>query len=320
MWFRIVARRVSALHHRARRLARADLALDRLERQRLVVSHSVHVHHPRAPGRRLHEAAVRDLPAALGVERALLELGEHPAVGALGHAQDGVRLGRLVAHEARLEAGLAGEAHHVLVLRVDLSATAGVGSRARARAAGARGLARALHQLLEPLVVHREALLGEQLLGHLVGEAEGVVQLEGVLRRDPGGAVRLRLCDQLVQQALALLERAAEALLLGARPALDRGPLALQIGVGVLHGVAHALAHAHEEGLVDAEHVPLLDRAAHDAAQHVAALLVRGHHAVGQQDRRAAAVVGDDPQRARGREVVAVLLARRAPLPTRSAG
>ena len=42
-----------------------------------------------------------------------------------------------------------------------------------------------LHQLLEALVVHREPLLGEQLLGEVVGESVGVVQLEGFLRVDP---------------------------------------------------------------------------------------------------------------------------------------
>ena len=133
MWLRIVASRAVALDDRPRRLPRAELALDRLERQRLVVAEPVDVHHPRAPGRRLHQPAVRDLAAALRVERALLELGQHPAVGALRHAQNGVRLGRLVADEARPEAGVAGEAQHVLVLHVHLSATAGVGSRARAR-------------------------------------------------------------------------------------------------------------------------------------------------------------------------------------------
>ena len=37
--------------------------------------------------------------------------------------------------------------------------------------------------------------------------------------------------------------------------------------------------------------------AADDAAQHVAALLVRRHHAVGDEERHRAAVLGEDPQR-----------------------
>ena len=172
---------LGALDDRLGRLARPELALERLQRERLVVAEPVHVDHARAPAGRLDQAAVGDLAAALGVERRLLELGQHPAVGALGDAQHGVRLGRLVADEARAEAGVAGEAQHLVVAHVQLAA----GARGRVRAAAPRHLARLLHQLLEALVVDRQALLGEQLLGHLVGEAVGVVQAEGVLRRRP---------------------------------------------------------------------------------------------------------------------------------------
>src|SRR3712207_7579886 len=45
--------------------------------------------------------------------------------------------------------------------------------------AAARDLAGALHQLVEALVVDGQALVGEQLLGQLVGEAVGVVEAEG---------------------------------------------------------------------------------------------------------------------------------------------
>ena len=94
--------------------------------------------------------------------------------------------------------------------------------RRAAPAARARHLARLLHKLLEALVVHRQALLREQLLRELVGEAVGVVQPERVLRVHPRGLVALRALDDLREQALALLERAAEALLLRRRPLLDR--------------------------------------------------------------------------------------------------
>ena len=84
--------------------------------------------------------------------------------------------------------------------------------RGRGSHPGARALL--LHQLLEALVVYREPLLGEQLLGQVVGEAVGVVELEGVLRVDPGGAVLVRMADQVREHLRAALERAAEALLL----------------------------------------------------------------------------------------------------------
>ena len=139
----------------------------------------------------------------------------------LERAEPRLRLGCLVAHEAAREAGGARELDHL--------ARGPRRHRALDRRRG-RALAGALHQLLEALVVHRQALLGEQLLGQLVGEAVGVVQLEGVLGGDPGGLVLLRSRDQLVEQPLALVERAAEALLLGRRPLEDRVALVVSSG------------------------------------------------------------------------------------------
>src|SRR5918999_271104 len=297
VWLRIVASRAARST-----LARAEVTLDRLECERLVVAEAVHVHHPRTPARRLDQAGVGHLPAALRIEGRLLELREHPAVGALGHPQHGVRLGGLVTHEPGAEPGPPGEAHHVVVLHVHLVA----GARGGGRLPAARHLARLLHQLLEALVVHGQALLREQLPRHLVGESVGVVQLERVLGRDPGRLLVPGALDEVGQHPLAVLEGAAEALLLRARPALDGRPLALQLGIGVAHHLGHAFVERREERVLEAEHAPLLHRGAHDPPQDVAALLVRGHHAVRHEEGRAAAVVGEDRERARGGEVLPV--------------
>ena len=64
MWLRIVASRSS--RSTIARTLTPDLAFDGLERERLVVTHAVDVDHPRAAGRSLHQAAVRDLAAASG--------------------------------------------------------------------------------------------------------------------------------------------------------------------------------------------------------------------------------------------------------------
>ena len=58
-----------------------------------------------------------------------------------------------------------------------------------------------------------------------------------------------------------------------------------------------------KNGSVVAELVAVADRAADDPAQHVAAALVAGQHAVGDQERAGADVVGDDAQRAVDRQV-----------------
>ena len=93
----------------------------------------------------------------------------------------------------------------------------------------------------------------------------------------------LRLGDQAVEQLGAAVERAAEALLLVADPAHDRLAARHELRMGVGGDLDRALGEAAEVGRLEAEHAALLDRAAHDPAQDVAAVLVRGHDAVGDQ-------------------------------------
>src|SRR5438128_7566963 len=96
-----------------------------------------------------------------------------------------------------------------------------------AQSTGARPLSLLVHQLVEAGVVDCEPLLLEQLLGQVVGEAVGVVKLEGILGGDPGSALALRTRDHLSQEPGALLERVPEALLLCGKPFVNRAPLAL---------------------------------------------------------------------------------------------
>ena len=56
-----------------------------------------------------------------------------------------------------------------------------------------------------------------------------------------------------------------------------------------------------QERLGAAELLAVAHRAPHDLAQHVAAPLVRRHHAVGDEERRRAHVIGDDAHRDVGR-------------------
>ena len=118
------------------------------------------------------------------------------------------------------------------------------------------------------------------------------MQLEGLRRGD------LALREQVVELAQALLERAAEPLLLGDDPLEDVLALGLELGVGLAHRLDDRVDVARQERVLHPGAVPLLDRAAHDAAQDVAAVLVGGHDAVGDEERHAARVVGEDPQRA----------------------
>ena len=116
----------------------------------------------------------------------------------------------------------------------------------------------------------------------------------------PGSAVcalRPQALDLLLHLAGAVGDGREELLLLG----LDGGDRGLA-GRGELQvGAAHHLAqHRHQlvqERLLEAQAHAVAHRAAEDAAQHVAAPLVAGDDAVGEQEGDRPQVVGDHPQR-----------------------
>ena len=76
----------------------------------------------------------------------------------------------------------------------------------------------------------------------------------------------------------------------------------------VLVAAAPAEAAARAAALRPGQQPQVADAAAQDPAQHVAAALVGGHHAVGDQHDRGPHVVGDHPQRDVGAVLAAVLL------------
>ena len=98
----------------------------------------------------------------------------------------------------------------------------------------------------------------------------------------------LRVLRRLVEDREAALEGAAEARLLELQRLGDQRLGAHQLRIGLAH-LAHQ--HRHElphQRLLGAEQLGVAHGAAHDAAEHVAAALVRRQHAVGDQERRVA--------------------------------
>ena len=69
-----------------------------------------------------------------------------------------------------------------------------------------------------------------------------------------------------------------------------------QFRVSVLHHLDDTAADFVKERLIQAQGLAVVQGAAHDEAQHVAAAFVRGQHAVGNQEGRRAGVVSDDAQ------------------------
>ena len=176
-----------------------------------------------------------------------------------------------------------------------------VGRVARAGPRRARLGALLVHRLLEARRVDGDVARAQHVLRQVEREAEGVVELEGdlALQRAAGAQAPGLVVEQLEAGA----ERPLEARLLELQRLGDQRLGADQLGIGIAH-----LLHQGRHQLVDhrilrAEDVRMAHGAAHDAAQHVAAALVGGQHAVGDQERGRAQMVGDHLVRRRLRAV-----------------
>ncbi len=162
-----------------------------------------------------------------------------------------------------------------------------------ARFAGA--LLLLFEQRVEARLVDAHAALAADVAGEVDREAEGVVQLERGLAVDllrAGGQRGLEdlhaVGDGLEEALFFLLQHLGDA----------RLGLA-QLGVGIAHLGGQRRDELVEERRARAQLVAVADRAARDAAQHVAAARVARDHAVDDGERAGADVVGDDLERRR---------------------
>ena len=165
------------------------------------------------------------------------------------------------------------------------------------------------HVAVEAPLVHREAALARDDPGEVHREAEGVVELEGDLARDDLLLRPVEAGHLLLEDLEAAVERPAEGLLLLRRHLGDEGAALAGLGVGGAHLLDDGRADVGEEELLEPEPLPVPDRAPHDAPEDVAAPLVRGQHAVADEEGRRPRVVRDDAHRDRVVLVRAVLLA-----------
>jgi hypothetical protein len=121
--------------------------------------------------------------------------------------------------------------------------------------------------------------------------AERVVEEE----RPFTGDVALR--QHLVEQVLSSLERGAEPLFLAPDHLGDQLLVLDQIGVRAAHHRDRRVDQHRGHQIARAQAVGVAHRAADDAAQHVAALLVARHDSVRDQEGHGAGVFGQDAQR-----------------------
>jgi hypothetical protein len=162
------------------------------------------------------------------------------------------------------------------------------------RGPGTRDLAMLLHQPGELLLVHAQAALARELQRELDGKAVRRGEGEGRLAADVAPAD-----SRFLEDLHATLERLAEALLLGGQHAVDLAPMLAHLGIRVGHLLDDGVGEAGQERPSHSDSQAVLDRAADDAAEHVAAALVRRDHALSGDERHAARVVGEHAVRLR---------------------
>ena len=112
---------------------------------------------------------------------------------------------------------------------------------------------------------------------------------------ESGWSGGLGLLDGVLEPGGAGGDGAQEGLLFGVGDPADALEVGLHDRVDALHGVPRGRQQFGQAGLFDAEQAHGTHGAADQAAQHVAAALVGGGDAVGDQHEGRADVVGDDP-------------------------
>ena len=163
----------------------------------------------------------------------------------------------------------------------------------RALPACAGPFALLLHGLFEACDIDAQPQLAPHLLLFVQRHAIGVVELEGGGSGQYAAGRGFRL---VVEVALGHLERRGVALLLVLDDA--RHPLngLHHLRIRRLHQFGDEAGEPVKEHLLHADHAGVAQRAAHDLAQHVAAALVQRNHAIVDQKRGRAGVVGTDAQ------------------------
>ena len=240
------------------------------------------------------DARIADLAAHFGIERSLVEHDDalHAAHHSLGlltldHQRDDLRIVDGIVVVADKFRG-----RNVLA---ELNACPAEVTERLARLAGAGLLL--LHLVVKGLAVERHTLVLDHLDRQVDGESVGVVQLERVRAGEDGLALLLVGVQKLGEDLHAAVDGLGKVLLLGADDLGDIGLTLAQLGIMAFVLVHDRIHDLIEERTVDAKQLAVAGGSSQQAAQHIAAALVAGQHAVADHKGSRADVVGDDAQR-----------------------
>ena len=237
------------------------------------------------------ESLIADLAAAFSVEGCLVHHDLHCGA-VLGHVNRSPIADQSVDLPLRRFGVITEELGDAMRLG-EFVPDVGVLGIARTGPGGAGLLALLVHRGLETRHVHRATLFAQGVLGEIEGKAVGVVQLEGSRTRQ-GGAFR-KVRQLVIQQPQPAVQSGAEARFFQPQRLLNEALRAVKLRISdahLLHQSWHQLEH---DRILRAQHMRVAHGAAHDAAQNIAAPLVRRHHPIGNQERGRAQMVGDHP-------------------------
>ena len=235
----------------------------------------------RGAAQRRDRAGVADLAARLRVERRAIErdLDRRTFDGlvyrpAADDERDDLRLADRLASPGELRGPELVE-HLAPDCAVAGRGTGFVGCRARP-------LALLRHAPVEIVEIDTPIARARDLAREIDREAERVVQEERV------GAAHVAPVEQLAEHLDTALQRGAERLLLALDDLRHRVVAGDDLGVRRAHDVDRDVDHRRQHEVARAEEVRMEDRAPDDAAEHVAALVVRRAHTVGDDERHRA--------------------------------
>ncbi len=160
-----------------------------------------------------------------------------------------------------------------------------------------RAIALRVHRRIEGCLVDADAPAARDVGGEVEREAERVVERERGRAVEHLAAALRKAIECGAEDLHAVLERLAEALLLGLQHLRNALLLARQLRVRRAHLRVEVVDELVEERLLLPELVAMADRATDDPPQHVAAPVARRDHAVDDQERARADVIGDDLER-----------------------
>src|SRR5690606_3740942 len=146
----------------------------------------------------------------------------------------------------------------------------------------------ALPRLLEcrfvAAMVHSDAALGADHLREVERKPVRVVELERVCPRELTTALALELREALLEQQEPALDRVPEPDLFAFDDASNELLAFTELGVRVAHELGNAERHLVEKGALDSEAMPVTNRAAHHAPEHVLAPGPIRHHALSSEE------------------------------------